>query len=259
MNMSGTTTRNVILSEGRKPAAKNLFDEKETLRSRFRMTGQSTTEYLLVTLLASVFVFALAVRMSPELQITLNHLEDVVALKISGGKLLGHVTETETVRFGAPVSGFSGGEATATPTEADEKRGETIAGVTPESGSGSQDLAFLEGSQVRAKRAGQPTDGGEERESSAEPLVGPPPQQSPGIKVRPPTTTEEGRETAKKKAEDGTSKSKGKIYQEGEEGEIFGATGFNWLRLLIILLIIILVAYIGFEIFKGIKSSRIGR
>lgn len=222
--------------------------------------GQSTTEYLLVTLLASVFVVALAVHMSPELQTTLNRLEDVVALKLAGGKLLGHVKETEGVRFEAPLSG---GEAVATPTEAtetaDERGAETAAGITPQSGAASGEPAFLEGSQARAKRAGQSTGGGEGREFSPEPLAGPPPQPSPGIKGRPPTTEiQQSAETAKKKAED-DAKSKRRIYQEGEEGEIFGAKGFNWLRLLIILLIIILVAYIGFEIFKGIKSTRIGR
>ncbi|MEK7791237.1 MAG: hypothetical protein AAB309_06400 [Deltaproteobacteria bacterium] len=219
--------------------------------------GQSTTEYLLVTLLASVFVFALAARMSPELQTTLDRLEDVVALKLAGGKLLGHVQETEGARFEAPVSV---GEVVATPTEATEtadEGAETVAGVTPQSGSASGDPAFLEGSQAQAKRAGQPT--GEGREFSEEPLAGSAPQPSPGIKVRPPTTeVQQSAETAKKKAED-DAKSKGRIYREGEEGEIFGAKGFNWLRLLIILLIIILVAYIGFEIFKGIKSTRTGR
>lgn len=224
--------------------------------------GQSTTEYLLVTLLASVFVFALATRIwwSDEFRKTLDNLEDVVALKLAGGKLLEHVKETEVVRFDAPVSG---GGAVAVPTEAteaaDERGAERVAGAPPQSGSASGDPAFLEGSEARAKRAGQPTGGGEGREFSPEPLAVPPPQPSPGIKVRPPTTeVQQSAETAKKKAED-DAKSKGRIYQEGEEGEIFGAKGFNWLRLLIILLIIILVAYIGFEIFKGIKSSRIGR
>lgn len=238
---------------------KRFFIHQKVFMSHIsKKQGQSTTEYLLVTLLASVFVVALAVHMSPELQTTLNRLEDVVALKLAGGKLLGHVKETEVVRFDAPVSGAG---AVAVPTEAtetaDERGAETVAGVTPQSGSASGEPAFLEGSQAQSKRAGQPTGGGEGREFSQEPLAAP--LQSPAIKVRPPATEiQQSTETAKKKAED-DAKSKGKIYQEGEEGEILGAKGFNWLRLLIILLIIILVAYIGFEIFKGIKSTRMGK
>lgn len=221
-----------------------------------KIEGQSTTEYLLVTLLASVFVFALAVRMSPELQTTLNRLEDVVALKLSGGKLLGHVKETETLRFEGPTSGTG---AAATPTEAAGAAGAPGASGTGIAPSGGEDLSFPGGSKPQGRRAGQAGGGREAGEFSQESEMIVPPQGAAQIKVRPPTSEAQQATKEAKKKEDFDAKTKGRIYQEGEEGEIFGAKGFNWLRILIILLIIILVAYIGFEIFKGVKSTRVGR
>lgn len=192
--------------------------------------------------------------MSPELQETLNHLEDIVALKLSGGKLLGHVKVAERGRFetAAPV---------AVPTETGRVEGEGVsppaAGVTPPRESG--DLAFLEGSKSQARQVGAAGDGGKKaKEMSQEPSAVSPPE-SASREISPPLSgPEQTTEAAKKKAEN-EDKGRGRIYQEGEEEELFVPKGFNWLRLLIILLIVILVTYIGFEIFKAAKSTRIGK
>lgn len=223
--------------------------------------GQSTTEYLLVTLLASVFVFILAVQMSPPLKGMLDRLEDVVAAKIAGGKLVTHVKVAELSTSGEIERGGTESPGISAVSPSEEGGKEEARGGSPEETGGAfvgggerGSVSFLEAGRGDMSQKKQPSaeEGGETDEWGEGAGILP---QKKGDVI---SLAESERKVLQKdeKKEGLEERSKGVMYGEGDEEALLKGKGFDWFRIVMILLIVLLMAYISFEIFKAIKLKR---
>lgn len=227
--------------------------------------GQSTVEYLLVTMLASVFVLVLAVQLSPSLKDRLQQLEDILVAKIQGGKLLTHA-KVEAL----PPTGEISEVAAREGSEFSEGAGAQEPTGVEESVTGGGVESVVAGGVVNGSRASdflKPSGEGESKTETTSEVLGEEGGSSGsslggGVVGSAASSTKErglkkekGSEKAKEKVEK-DSATKGMRYGEGEEEDVFEQGGFQWMKILIVILIIILVAYILFEIYKTTKLGR---
>ena len=211
--------------------------------------------------LASVFVMVLVVQFSPGFKETLDRMQDVVAIKIAGGKLISHVQPGPT---GLPQGGVGSAVETGAAGGAGGAAGTTQEGSASQasgsgeeggasSGGSSSDTSFLKPSD---DRGGAPTGAPETSEETSSSPSRTPRQAQGTASSKSGGSPSETPSPQKEKKEEGGISGSGQIYTEGDEEGVFKEQSFDWLRLLIILLIIILVAYISFEIYKAIKLGR---
>ena len=222
--------------------------------------GQSTTEYLLVVGLASFFVLVFAAQMNPRFSALLGSLEDVVASKIAGGKLISHY-KVGQLPEGIGAKGEGGTPEASTPSSASSgnEGGEVSqGGAVAQAGRAERgDPSFLGSSAPPSDTvaAGEATAPSQPEASSGSAVI----SEGGETKSSKPVAQEEQKSKASEKAAEeksGDSKGKGLIYSEGEEEGVVSRKGFDWMKIVMLILIIILVIYVAFEIFKAVKVNK---
>jgi len=224
--------------------------------------GQSTVEYMLVILLASVLVLILALQFSRPFKETLSRFEDQLVAKLEGGKLLNPPEEGK-------LSGGTGGATEVALSAGASGEGEGVTGGgggggRRGGGSGSQATSESAGLLTTEKLTSKSEEGGDEFEGSVAPSSSGGASSS-GIwgaqgqrGAKKSKTTEDATKTVEQKKESKEQKDfkKRKIYKEGEEEAVFETTQISWLKIFIIILIIVVVAYIIFELYQATRVRR---